>query len=59
MCMAAKTSLVQVKSILEPSEMNPEHVITPGIFVQKLIQVENPIIETNAIDEGVTYPWQI
>jgi hypothetical protein len=27
--------------------------------VQKLIKVENPIIETNAIDEGVTYPWQI
>ena len=56
MCMAAKTSLVQVKKIVEPSEMNPEHVVTPGIFVQKLIHVENPIIETNAIEEGITYP---
>ena len=56
MCMAAKKSLVQVKKIIEPREMNPEHVITPGIFVQKLIKVENPIIETNAIEEGVKYP---
>ena len=59
MCMAANTSLVQVKKIVEPSEMNPEHVITPGIFVQKLIKVGNPIIETNAIEEGITYPWEI
>ena len=56
MCMAADTSLVQVKHILEPNEINPEHVITPGIFVQKLITAENPIFETNAIEEGVTYP---
>ena len=35
---------------------NPEHVVTPGIFVQKVIQIENPIIETNAIEEGITYP---
>jgi len=56
MCMAADTSLVQVKNILEPNEINPEHVITPGIFVQSLINIENPIIETNAIEEGMTYP---
>jgi len=49
MCMAAKQSLIQTKKIIEPDETNPEHVITPGIFVQKIIQVENPIIESNAI----------
>jgi 3-oxoadipate CoA-transferase alpha subunit len=56
MCMAAKQSLIQTKKIIEPDETNPEHVITPGIFVQKIIQVENPIIETNAIEEGIIYP---
>ena len=56
MCMAAKQSLIQTKKIIEPDETNPEHVITPGIFVQKIIQVENPIIESNAIEEGVIYP---
>ena len=33
MCMAAKQSLIQVKKIIEPDKTNPEHVITPGIFV--------------------------
>ena len=56
MCMAAKQSLVQVKKVIEPNLTNPEHVITPGIFVQKVIQIENPIIETNAIEEGIIYP---
>ena len=56
MCMAAKQSLIQTKKIIEPDETNPEHVITPGIFVQKIIEVENPIIESNAIEEGVIYP---
>jgi len=56
MCMAAKQSLIQIKKIIEPDETNPEHVITPGIFVQKIIQVENPIIESNAIEEGIIYP---
>ena len=55
MCMAAKQSLIQTKKIIEPDETNPEHVITPGIFVQKIIQVENPIIESNAIEEGIIY----
>jgi hypothetical protein len=31
-------------------------VITPGIFVKKIIQIEKPIIETNAIEEGMIYP---
>jgi len=56
MCMAAKQSLIQTKKIIEPDETNPEHVIAPGIFVQKIIQVENPIIESNAIEEGIIYP---
>jgi len=56
MCMAAKQSLIQTKKIIEPDETNPEHVITPGIFVQKIIQVENPIVESNAIEEGIIYP---
>ena len=56
MCMAAKQSLIQVKKIIEPDKTNPEHVITPGIFVHKIIKIENPIIETNAIEEGMIYP---
>ena len=56
MSMAAKNTLVQAKEIVQPNFTNPEHVITPGIFVQKIIEVKEPIIETIAIEEGLTYP---
>ena len=56
MSMAAKNTLVQAKQIVQPNFTNPEHVITPGIFVQKIIEVKEPIIETIAIEEGLTYP---
>ena len=56
MCMAAKQSLIQVRKLIEPHQTNPENVITPGIFVKKIIEIDNPIIETNAIEEGMIYP---
>lgn len=35
MCMAAKNSIVQAKKILELGQIDPECVVTPGIFVKK------------------------
>jgi len=40
MAMAAKTTIVQVDEIVEVGEINPEDVITPGIFVNYLVQSE-------------------
>tara|TARA_B110000208_G_scaffold120012_1_gene146683 strand:- start:490 stop:1203 length:714 start_codon:yes stop_codon:yes gene_type:complete len=56
MCMAANQSIVQVRDIIEPHQTNPEEVITPGIFVDKIIKIENPIVESKAIAEGLIYP---
>ena len=56
MCMAANQSIVQVRDIIEPHQTNPEEVITPGIFVNKIIKIENPIVESKAIAEGFIYP---
>ena len=56
MCMAAKQSIVQVKNIIDPTQTDPEKVVTPGIFVNKIIKIINPIIESNAIEEGLIYP---
>ena len=56
MCMAANQSIVQVREIIEPHQTNPEEVITPGIFVNKIIKIENPIVESKAIAEGLNYP---
>ena len=37
MCTAANTTIVQAKHIVEPGMIDPETVVTPGIFVQKVI----------------------
>ncbi|MFT3755690.1 MAG: 3-oxoacid CoA-transferase subunit A [Pseudoxanthomonas sp.] len=40
MAMAAATTIVQVKEIVELGVLDPEHIITPGIFVQRVVAVE-------------------
>lgn len=38
MAMAAKNAIVQVKEIVELGEVDPEAIVTPGIFVQRIVQ---------------------
>lgn len=56
MCMAATTTIVQTKRIVAAGEINPEHVVTPGIFVDNLIEVPRPVHEDTLIAEGRRYP---
>lgn len=42
MCMAATTAVVQVREIVELGALDPEHIVTPGVFVQRVVQVSNP-----------------
>lgn len=42
MCMAAKTTIVQVRNFVELGDLDPETIVTPGIFVQRVARVENP-----------------
>lgn len=39
MATAATQTIVQVSEIVEVGELDPEHIITPGIFVNKIVQV--------------------
>lgn len=57
MCMAAKTSIVQAKKILEVGQIDPECVITPGIFVKRVVEVSNPADESFLVAEKRRYPW--
>jgi 3-oxoadipate CoA-transferase alpha subunit len=38
MAMAASISIAEVDQICEPGRLNPEAVITPGIFVNRIVQ---------------------
>ena len=39
MAMAAKVSIASVHEVAELGNIDPEHVITPGLFVQRIVQV--------------------
>lgn len=41
MATAAHTTVVEVNQIVPLGELDPEHVITPGIFVQRVFSLEN------------------
>lgn len=56
MCTAAETTIVQVKEIVEVGAIDPEVVVTPGIFVQRLVVVEHPQQESQLVKEGRCYP---
>jgi 3-oxoadipate CoA-transferase, alpha subunit len=50
MAMAAKTAIVQVHEIVELGELDPEAVVTPGIFVQRVVCVERPATGVQTIE---------
>ncbi len=56
MCMAAKTTIVQALRVVEPGAIDPEHVVTPGIFVDRVVEVAEPLVESRLIAEGRRYP---
>ena len=42
MAMAARCTIAQVDEMVELGELDPESVVTPGIFVQRVVQVAAP-----------------
>jgi 3-oxoadipate CoA-transferase, alpha subunit len=50
MATAAKITIVQVSKIVEPGGIDPEVVITPGIFVDRIVKIAgvSPLAETGA-----------
>lgn len=55
MCTAAKTTIVQAKSVVELGAINSENVITPGIFVNRVVEIQNPLEESQLVKEDKRY----
>jgi len=51
MCMSAALTIVQARTIVATGEIDPEHVITPGIYVDRIVEVADPISEAAALME--------
>jgi 3-oxoacid CoA-transferase subunit A len=41
MATAARVTLAEVEELVEPGEIDPDHVVTPGIFVSHVVQGEH------------------
>jgi 3-oxoacid CoA-transferase subunit A len=41
MATAGKVTVAEVEHLVKPGDINPDHIITPGIFVQRMIHVPN------------------
>jgi 3-oxoacid CoA-transferase subunit A len=43
MATAAKVTVAQVEHLVKPGEIDPDHIITPGVFVQRIVHVPNAV----------------
>ena len=56
MCMAATTAIVQARRLVPRGGIDPEHVVTPGIFVNRVVEVPDPVHEDTLIAAERSYP---
>jgi 3-oxoacid CoA-transferase subunit A len=43
MATAGKVTVAEVEHLLQPGDINPDHIITPGIYVQRLVHVPDAV----------------
>jgi len=56
MCTAAETTIVQTNSMVAAGDIDPECVVTQGIFVDRIVYVADPMQESVLVAEGRSYP---
>ncbi len=55
MASAATLTIVQARSVVEPGEIDPEQVVTPGLFVDRIIEIADAQQEEALMRAGVAY----
>jgi len=56
MATAASVTIVQAGEIVTQGTIDPECVVTPGIFVDRIVLVDEPALESSLVAAGVSYP---
>lgn len=56
MCMAARTTIVQARRLAGLGAIPPETVVTPGVFVDRVVCVPEPMSEREAVRREARYP---
>ena len=55
MCMAARTTIAQVREFVNAGDIDPERVVTPGIFVDQVVEIADAVHEAELIASGTRY----
>jgi 3-oxoacid CoA-transferase subunit A len=53
MATAGKVTVVQVEKIVKAGKLDPDHIHTPGVYVQRMIELTNPV---KRIEQRTTRP---
>ncbi|HEY3918198.1 MAG TPA: CoA transferase subunit A [Stellaceae bacterium] len=43
MATAGKVTVAEVEHLVQPGEIDPDQIVTPGIYVQRIVHIENPV----------------
>ncbi len=43
MATAGKVTVAEVEHLVQPGEIDPDHIMTPGIYVQRIVHVKDPV----------------
>jgi 3-oxoacid CoA-transferase subunit A len=43
MATAGKITVAEVEHLVQPGEIDPDHIMTPGIYVQRIVNIINPV----------------
>jgi 3-oxoadipate CoA-transferase alpha subunit len=56
MAMAAENAVVQVESVVPAGGLDPETIVSPGVFVERVVEVADPVHESELVLAGAVYP---
>ncbi len=56
MAMAARTTIVQTGTMVEVGNLDAEIIVSPGIFVDRIVTVPDPAQESKLVSAGASYP---
>ena len=58
MATAGKVTVAEVENLVEPGQINPDHIITPGVFVKRIVHVPNAVkhIEQRTVRKRASAP---
>lgn len=56
MAMAGEVTIVQAAEVVDAGKLDAEAIVTPGIFVDRVVHVPHPALESELVTAGARYP---